>query len=74
MYTIDEYRTSSPTYDIPHGAARECGRENIIRALEIEDQATRSRRMQAMKQFFCRLGQRLFVQSTDMSSRACPRS
>jgi hypothetical protein len=36
MYTIGEYRSPSPTYDIPRGAVRECGRENIIRALEAD--------------------------------------
>ena len=56
MYTIDEYRSSIPTYDIPHGAARECGRENIIRGLEAAAQTARSRRKQALQQFVRLMG------------------
>jgi hypothetical protein len=36
MYTINEYRSPSPTYCIPRDAVRECGRENIIRELEAD--------------------------------------
>lgn len=54
MYTINQYRSSSPIYHIPRGAALECGRENIIRALEGAPLA-RSRAMQALQQLGCRL-------------------
>ncbi len=40
MYTIEEAKLSrhNPTYHIPTAAARDCGREGIIRALEQKNQ------------------------------------
>ena len=46
MYTIQEFRNPSSTYDIPQGAARECGRDNIVRTLkEVTQRARPFKRM-----------------------------
>ncbi len=45
MYTIEEAKLSrhNPTYHIPTAAARDCGREGIIRALEQKNQRQEKR-------------------------------
>ena len=61
MYTIEEFRGSSSTYQIPHAAIRECGRNTIIRSCQIPAETGYPRPIQALQQLLHLLRERLLI-------------
>ena len=68
MYTIQEFRDPSSTYDIPQGAARECGRDNIVRTLKEVTQ--RARPFKRMLRQVARIVRQRFLISAESAANA----
>ena len=67
MYTIDEARLSrpNPTYHIAEGTTREFDREDIIRALESDAQATHEHNVTVFRRLVSCLWQKLAGSTVD---------